>query len=186
MGRSRTVQANVAARRRKVASLWLRGVAPAQIADVMSLPIGTLRRDLEAIREELAEANRANLEQNRDRSIAVLAVVQEQAWHLFNQITSPVSTNKIGALNTVLAAEQLIARLQGTLSPELQQQTTVNILAGSGEWQTVRAGLLAALMPYPEARIAAAEKLAELEAPAHAEGGEGHDGNGSRHIIEAR
>lgn len=169
-------------RRSRVASLWLRGVPVAQIAAVTQTPLGTIRRDLDHIRDDLAEANRRDLEQNRDRSVAVLHAVQEQAWTLFTKIKSEAATNKVGALNVVMNAEERIARLQGTLSPDVaalqQQNMTVNVLAGSGEWQTIRAELLRALMPYPEARVVAAEALAELEAPQNGAGAEG-EGEGA-------
>jgi hypothetical protein len=54
---------------------------------------------------------------------------------------------------------ELMAKLVG----ELQQEGTVNILVAP-EWLAVRAALLTALAPYPEARTAVATRLAELEA----------------------
>lgn len=169
-------QAAVQARRRTVAGLWLRGIAPARIALQLETPLRTIQRDLESIRDELAEANRADLEQNRDRSVAVLRAVQEAAWGLFTKITSEAATNKVGALNTIVAAEERIARMQGTLTPEVASQTTINVL-NVPEWAATRATLLAALSPYPEARVAAAEALAQLEAPKADDGGEHGTGN---------
>jgi hypothetical protein len=55
---------------------------------------------------------------------------------------------------------ELLARLRG----ELQEAPVINLLV-SPEWLTVRAALLAALLPYPEARIAVAERLLALEVP---------------------
>jgi hypothetical protein len=53
--------------------------------------------------------------------------------------------------------------LQAKLLGELDERPQVNLLV-SPEWVTVRAVLLAALGPYPEARAAVARQLAGLEA----------------------
>lgn len=155
--------AEVQTRRREVAALWLRGVPPATIAEQLQTPEGTVKHDLKAIRDALAEANRAHLEANRDRSIAVLREVQAVAWQTIARL-GDASMNKVGALNTIIAAEEKIARMQGTLTPDVQQQTTINVLAVP-EWQAARSALLAALGPYPEAKLAVADALARLEAP---------------------
>ncbi len=53
--------------------------------------------------------------------------------------------------------------LLGKLVGQLAQEGTVNLVV-SPEWVMVRATLLGALTPYPEARIAVAGRLAALEA----------------------
>jgi hypothetical protein len=53
---------------------------------------------------------------------------------------------------------ELLARLLG----ELQESQTVNVLM-MPEWVTIRAVLLTALLPYPEARAAAAQALQGVE-----------------------
>jgi hypothetical protein len=53
---------------------------------------------------------------------------------------------------------ELCAKLMG----ELQQEGTVNIIV-SPEWLQIRAVIIQALAPYPEARIAAAAALSEVE-----------------------
>ena len=60
---------------------------------------------------------------------------------------------------------ELVAKLIG----ELNDQPQVNILIAP-EWLTVRAALLSALAPFPEARRAVAERLLLME------GGNGHRG----------
>ncbi|HZS09425.1 MAG TPA: hypothetical protein VFD58_31625 [Blastocatellia bacterium] len=60
---------------------------------------------------------------------------------------------------------ELVAKLIG----ELNDQPQVNILIAP-EWLTVRAALLGALTPFPEARRAVAERLLRME------GGNGHRG----------
>ena len=56
---------------------------------------------------------------------------------------------------------ELLAKLMG----DLQQEGTVNI-AVHPEWVKVRATLIEALAPFPEARVAVAESLVALESEA--------------------
>jgi hypothetical protein len=70
-----------------------------------------------------------------------------------------------GELRTALAAIreargclELLARLLG----ELQEQPVINVLL-SPQWVTIRTVLLHALTPFPEARVAAAAALLEVD-----------------------
>lgn len=58
----------------------------------------------------------------------------------------------------VLKQSEFQARIEGAL----KDNPTVNVLI-MPEWGTIRAALLAALMPYPEARSAVAGRLLEIE-----------------------
>jgi hypothetical protein len=62
------------------------------------------------------------------------------------------------AVDRVLRQVELQAKLLG----ELDDRPTVNVLLAP-EWLSVRAALLAALGPYPEARAAVAAQLLALE-----------------------
>jgi hypothetical protein len=62
---------------------------------------------------------------------------------------------------TILKQLEFQARLLG----ELDDRPQVNVLV-SPEWAGVRQALLVALVPYPDARTAAAAALAQVEAPA--------------------
>jgi len=53
--------------------------------------------------------------------------------------------------------------LLAELTQQLDRRPQVNVLLAP-EWQAVRSVLLAALLPYPEARSAVASRLLELEA----------------------
>ena len=64
-------------------------------------------------------------------------------------------------LKAIARAEKQI-EFEGRLLGELQDGATVNV-AIMPEWLALRAALLAALAPYPEARLAVAERLAALE-----------------------
>jgi hypothetical protein len=63
------------------------------------------------------------------------------------------------AVDRVLRQVELQAKLLG----ELDERPQVNVLLAP-EWVTVRAAVLAALAPYPEARMAVVEQLVTLEA----------------------
>lgn len=79
---------------------------------------------------------------------------------------------KAGDRRTALAAIREARgnlELLGKLAGELQDGQTVNVVV-SPEWQRVRAVVIAALLPYPEARAAVAGQLLALEA------GDGHRG----------
>jgi hypothetical protein len=71
-----------------------------------------------------------------------------------------------GDRRTALAAireERGNLELLGRLAGELQEGQTVNVVV-SPEWQRVRAVVIAALLPFPEARAAVAGQLLALEA----------------------
>ena len=63
------------------------------------------------------------------------------------------------AIGQVRRNLELLAKLIG----QLDTRPTVNLLIAP-EWLTVRATLLSALAPYPDARSAVAGRLAEREA----------------------
>jgi hypothetical protein len=69
--------------------------------------------------------------------------------------------------------------LQAKLLGDLDERPQVNILVAP-EWLAVRAALLAALAPHPEARMAVAHALAALEQRQSAPAGGGGSSNGHR------
>lgn len=156
--------APVAQRRQRAADLWLRGVPTAQIAVALQVSEASIRRDLTAIKAELLDAHHAGLEAARARSLAVLRTVQAAAWTAFTKASaSPASPAGPGYLNAILAAETQIGKIEGITQPDITNQT-VNVLALS-EWTAMRSALLAALQGHPEARLAVAQALAQIEAP---------------------
>jgi hypothetical protein len=75
---------------------------------------------------------------------------------------------RAGDTSTALkAADRVLRQLefQARLLGEIDDRPQVNILI-SAEWTGVREALLAALRPYPEARLAVAGALAQLETSA--------------------
>ena len=72
---------------------------------------------------------------------------------------------KAGDLRTALAAiSQARGNLEllGKLAGELDERPVVNVLL-SPQWLTIRTTMLEALAAYPEARVAVAESLMEIE-----------------------
>ncbi len=65
----------------------------------------------------------------------------------------------LAASRELRSAIELSAKLDGSLRPENQTTVQVLNLSTSPEWIDVRSRILAALAPYPEARIAVAEAL---------------------------
>lgn len=63
------------------------------------------------------------------------------------------------ALDRILRQLELVAEL----TEILDRRPRINVLISS-EWQSTRAALFAALLPYPEARLAVASRLVNLEA----------------------
>ncbi len=66
----------------------------------------------------------------------------------------------LAGIREARACLELLAEVQG----ELDRRPTLNILAISGEWLTVRSEVMRALSPYPEAKRAVVAGLVALEA----------------------
>jgi hypothetical protein len=101
--------------------------------------------------EEMAQADTL-LEQVRD--------LQRRALEILDK------AEEAGELRTALSAIreargnlELLAKLLG----ELDERPVTNVLV-SAEWVSVRTAMMEALGPYPQARVAVAERLSELEA----------------------
>ena len=100
------------------------------------------------------------------REIAKADSLLDQVTELRDKALSILTkAEKAGDLRTALqgikearGCLELLAKLQG----ELQEQTTVNILINP-QWITLRTAILQALDPYPEARLAVAQALQEVE-----------------------
>jgi hypothetical protein len=91
------------------------------------------------------------IDQMRDLNRETLAILAEAKSLKDYQI----------ALKAIARAERQI-ELQARLLGELQEGTTVNILV-TPEWQAIRGRLLAALAPFPEAKLAIVEAIGHAE-----------------------
>jgi hypothetical protein len=101
--------------------------------------------------EEVAQADTL-LGQVRDLQSRALAILgkAEEAGDL---------RTALGAIREARGNLELLAKLLG----ELDELPVTNILV-SAEWVSVRTAMMEALGPYPQARVAVAERLSELEA----------------------
>lgn len=72
-------------------------------------------------------------------------------------------TNDPGLALRAIDRIQRQVELQAKLLGELDERPQINVLVAP-EWLTLRAAVLEALRPYPDARLAVAERLAALEA----------------------
>jgi hypothetical protein len=121
----------IARRRDEVAELWTRGYSTAAIGRALGVSIDTARHDVFAIRVELQQEIVPSLQARIERSLAHRRAVQQSAWELFAK-SGDTSLNKIGALNTILAAQDKIDEIEGVLAPE-----RVNTAAIAEVWESV-------------------------------------------------
>ena len=114
---------------------------------------GRVRARLERAREE-REAAQA------DALLAQVRALQERTLRLLEQADADGSLGAaVRALREARGNLALLAKLLGGVG----ERPRVN-LAQSAEWLEVRGAVLAALVPYPEARLAVAERLRALGA----------------------
>jgi hypothetical protein len=101
--------------------------------------------------EEVAQADDL-LEQVRDLRVRALDILDkaEEAGEL---------RIALSAIREARGNLELLAKLLG----ELDERPVTNVLV-SAEWVTMRTAMMETLDRYPEARVAVAERLAELEA----------------------
>lgn len=99
--------ATIDERRRSVSELWLRGLPILSISRTLKIPHRTVRDDVSYIRSQLAKERVEEMQRSRDRSIAVFREVQQASWALYYRLNDH-STNKVGCLNSILAAESRI------------------------------------------------------------------------------
>jgi hypothetical protein len=109
--------------------------------------------------EKLAKAREAEEVAQADGLLEQVRDLQERALDILDQ------AEEAGELRTALSAIreargnlELLAKLLG----ELDERPVTNVLV-SAEWVTVRTTMMEALDRYPEARVAVAERLAEME-----------------------
>jgi hypothetical protein len=95
-----------------------------------------------------------------DDLLAQVRMLHERTLRILDTAEAAGSMNvALGAVREARGNVELLAKL----THHLNDRPTVNILLAS-EWLQVRALLLDALAPYPDARLAVAERLQALEA----------------------
>lgn len=102
------------------------------------------------------------------REVAAAGTLLEQVQALQARTLTLLSkAEEAGDLGTALrAVREVRANLEllGKLAGELAQEGTINVtVVHSPQWVEIRTTLVAALAPYPDARVAAAEALARIQ-----------------------
>jgi hypothetical protein len=125
------------------------------------------------VKQQIAQAQEA-----RDEAQALDVVRQLKAINGAS-IAILAAARRTGKHETALRAIDRIQRqleLQAKLLGDLDERPVVNVML-SPEWLHVRAAMLAALAPHPEARLDVAAALFALEAAGN--GGGGNHGHGA-------
>ena len=125
-----------------------------------------LRHHDDHLPQTLAQAKAAEEAAQADDLLTELKSLRDRTYTLLEQ------AEKAGDIKAALAAIREVRatlELLGEMAGKLDRKPTVNLLLAP-EWLAVRAALLTALLAYPEARAAVAERLLALEA------GNGHSG----------
>jgi hypothetical protein len=101
--------------------------------------------------EEVAQADDL-LDQVRDLQARTLAILEAAE-------TTRQHRTALSAIREARSNLELLVKLLG----ELAERPVTNVLV-SAEWVSVRTAMMEAPGPYPQARVAVAERLSELEA----------------------
>lgn len=148
-------------RRSEIDSVLLTGGPLRTIADRWSVSKTALIRHREGhLPAALAMAKEAEEVARADALLTQVRHLQSRTLRILD------ASENAGELRTALAAIreargtlELLAKLLG----EIDEAPRVNVLI-SAEWTSIRAAMVDALAPYPEARSAVAEGLLRLEA----------------------
>ena len=131
------------------------------IAAQWDVSTGALQRhkadDLPAM---LVQANDADEAAHADDLLAQVRDLQATTLRL---LTTAERTGKLGTAVMAIREARGNLELLARLTQQLDTRPTLNLLVAP-EWLTVRAVLLEALSPYPDARVAVAGRLAEFQA----------------------
>jgi hypothetical protein len=119
------------------------------------------RHRIDHLPSKLADAEAVSRGVEAVDLLAELKALRSKAMSLLNQAERAGDIRSaLAGIREVRSTLELYAEIQG----ELDRRPTLNILAVSPEWLTVRASLMVSLGPYPEARRAVADGLMALEA----------------------
>lgn len=114
-----------------------------------------IRHKTDHLPAHLAKAQQAEAVSRADDLLAKVAAIEAEAKRIARK------AEQAGNLSVAMSGVRELARLVELLAKlrgELKDEQTVNILVRP-EWQQVRARLIAALLPFPEARAAVAAAL---------------------------
>lgn len=137
------------------------GTAETQIAALFRVsPDAVARHKANHLPALLVKARAATEIANADDLLAAVRDLQQRALTILDTAESSKDfKTALQAIREARACLELLAKLMG----ELDDRPTVNLLIAP-EWLAVRGALLAALLPYPDARAAVAAHLSTLDA----------------------
>ena len=102
-------------------------------------------------------SSRIRTQDQADSLLERLLVLHQETLAILDEARTGNAKDNALALRAIARAEKQL-ELQARLLGELQDGASVNI-AVSPQWHVLRATVLQALIPYPEARVAVAEAL---------------------------
>ena len=112
----------------------------------------------------LVRAQRAQEAAQADELLAQVLDLRDRAERILDAAEADKNwTASTGAIREWRACLELLGKLAG----QLAAAPTINIIM-SAEFQAVQAGILAALRPYPDARLAVSAALETHHEPGHA------------------
>lgn len=137
----------------------LNGVSLRNIAERYSVSKTALHRHKDHIPISLVKAQQAEEAARADSLLKQVVELKDKALAILDK-AEQAGDNRTAllAIREAKGCLELLAKLLG----ELHEQTTVNVLI-SPQWVSLRAVILQALDPYPEAKLALAQALREVE-----------------------
>ncbi len=140
----------------------LAGEPNRRIATRENVTEAALRRHKAAghIAEHLSQAHDAQDVAQADDLLAQLRGLQTEAHRIKDKAeNSKDFKTALSGIGQLVKIIELMAKLRG----ELDERATVNVIL-SPQWVTLRSSILVALAPYPDARRAVVEALADVSA----------------------
>lgn len=145
-------------RREEIEAAMLRGVPVRTIAENYGLSKSAVQRHKDAMAARMAGAPIAQTT-DADELIEQVLGLQEEAIGILGKAKREGNhKTALAAIKEARSTTELLAKMRG----ELQSGTTVNIVV-SNQWIALRADLMHALQPYPEARVAVMHALENHE-----------------------
>lgn len=144
--------------RAEIEVMLARGVPVRKIAEDFGLTKSAVHRHKARMVEQMAAAPTAK-DTNADELLGKLRILQGEAEAILGKARKAGDhRNALAAIKESRSIVELLAKMLG----EIQTGTTLNITI-SNQWIALRADLMTALEPYPEARVAVMHALEDHE-----------------------
>jgi hypothetical protein len=146
--------------RRSIERSLLSGTPMRSIADQFNVKITSImRHKLNHIPRSLLRAHEVEKVADADAILANICIIDSKAKGILERSeNSGDYRTALSAIREIRGLIELLARLRG----ELQDRTAVQFTL-SPDYQRLRTTVVSALAPFPEARIAVAKALQEVE-----------------------